>query len=83
METKFFVAESYRYRESKSWEYKMVGMYADLATAKQAYHSRLAAIIKATNDFASVILYDNFGRTIATDYVDTHVEEEAEVEVEG
>lgn len=76
METKFFVAESYRYRESKNWEYKMDGMYSDLAVAKQAYHSRLAAIIKTTNDFASVILYDNWGNVIDKDYVDTHVDEE-------
>lgn len=75
METKFFVVEAYRYKESKSWEYKMVGMYSDLVTAKQAYHSRLGAIIKASNDFAMVMLYDNFGNKISSDYVDTHTDE--------
>lgn len=76
METKFFVAEAYRYRESGSWEYKLTGKYDDLTTAKQSYHSRLGAIIKASNDFAMVILYDSFGNKIMSDYVDTHTEPE-------
>ena len=80
METKFFVVEAYRYKESKNWENKMVGMYSDLVTAKQAYHSRLGAIIKASNDFAMVMLYDNFGNKISSDYVDTHVDEPEEPE---
>lgn len=71
METKFFVMECYRYAESKNWEYSLKGMYNDLNEAKQIYHSRLGAIIKATNDFAMVILYDSFGNKIMSDYVDT------------
>lgn len=78
METKFFVSEAYRYRESGSWEYKLTGKYDDLTTAKQAYHSRLGAIIKASNDFAMVILYDSFGNRIMADFVDTHTEPEEE-----
>ncbi len=76
METKFFVAEAYRYRESGSWEYKLTGKYDDLTAAKQAYHSRLGAIIKASNDFAMVILYDSFGNKIMSDFVDTTTEPE-------
>lgn len=76
METLFFVAEAYRYRESKSWEYSLKGKYTDLTSAKQAYHSRLGAIIKATNDFAMVILYDSFGNKIMSDFVDTTTEPE-------
>lgn len=74
METKFFVAEAYRYAESKSWEYKLTGMYNTLEAAKQAYHARLGAIIKATNDVAMVILYDSFGVKIDSDYVVTEPE---------
>lgn len=75
METKFFVVEAFRHKESKNWEYRMTGMYSDLATAKQIYHSRLGSIIKETNDFAMVMLYDNFGNKIMSDYVDTHIDE--------
>lgn len=82
METKFFVMEAYRYAESKNWEYSLKGMYDDLPTAKQVYHSRLGAIIKPANDFAMVILYDSFGNKIMSDFVDTHVEEEPEPEPE-
>lgn len=77
METKFFVTEAYRYAESKKWEYSLKGMYDDLTTAKQVYHSRLGAIIKASNDYAMVILFDSFGNKIQSDFVDTHVEETA------
>lgn len=76
METKFFVAEAYRYKESGNWEYSLKGMYDDLTVAKQMYHSRLGALIKATNDFVMVILYDSFGNRIMADFVDTHVEPE-------
>lgn len=76
METKFFVVRAYRYKESGGWEYGLVGMYNDLPTAKQAYHDNLGRIIKATNDFAMVILFDSYGTTIERDYVDTHVEPE-------
>jgi hypothetical protein len=52
METKYFVAKAYRYKESGSWEYSLVGMYSDLSSAKQAYHDNMGRIIKNTNDFA-------------------------------
>ena len=74
METKFFVMEAYRYKESGKWEYNLKGMYDDLNAAKQVYHARLGAIIKDSNDFAMVILYDSFGNKIQSDFVDTHVE---------
>lgn len=76
METKFFVVRAYRYRESGSWEYNLVGMYDSLSVAKQAYHANMGAIIKATNDFAMVILFDSFGNRIDADFVDTHTEPE-------
>ena len=82
METKFFVCEAYRYAESKKWEYSLKGMYDDLILAKQIYHSRLGAIIKSSNDFAMVILYDSFGNKIMSDFADTHVEPEPEPEEE-
>lgn len=78
METKFFVVEAYRYAESKKWEYKHDGMFDSLAQAKQVFHSRLAAIIKNTNDFAMVMLYDSFGNRIDADYVDTSTQSEPE-----
>lgn len=74
METKFFVVRAYRYRESGSWEYNLVGMYSDLSVAKQAYHSNMGAIIKPTNDFAMVTLFDSFGTPIASDFCNTYVE---------
>lgn len=76
METKFFVVRAYRYRESGSWEYNLVGMYSDLSAAKQAFHDNMGKIIKATNDFAMVILFDSFGNEIMSDYDDTHTEPE-------
>lgn len=78
METKFFVAETYRYAESKNWEYRLTGMYDTLEAAKQAYHARLGALIKNTNDHVMVILYDSFGVRIDSDYVSTNVEPETE-----
>ena len=75
METKYFVARAYRYAsEGHSWEYQLVGMYNDLTTAKQAYHSNMAAIIKNTNDFAMCILFDSYGNKILSDYESTYVE---------
>lgn len=74
METKYFVCRAFRYKESGNWEYKMVGAYDDLSTAKQAYYSNMGSIIKPTNDFASVILYDSFGNKILSDFDDTHEE---------
>ena len=81
METKYFVAEAYRYaNESHGWEYKISGVYDTLENAKQAYHSRGGAIIKATNDHAMVIIYDSYGNKIMSDYVNTYVEPEPEAE---
>lgn len=80
METKYFVAEAYRYAESKKWEYALKGMYDDLAAAKQAYHARMAAIVKPTNDICMVIIYDSYGNRIDSDFVSTYVEPESEVE---
>ena len=80
METKYFVVRAYRYRESKSWEYKIVGMYDELSSAKQAYYSNMGAIIKQSNDFAMVILFDMYGNKIISDFDDTHTEESNAVE---
>lgn len=76
METKYFVARAYRYKESGNWEYNLVGMYNDLSTAKRAFHSNMGSIIKATNDFAMAILFDSFGNKIMSDFDDTHEEPE-------
>lgn len=80
METKFFVARAFRYKESGSWEYKIVGMYDDLTTAKQAFHSNMGAIIKASNDIAMCIIFDSFGSLIQSDFDTTYVEPEPEPE---
>ena len=82
MERKYFVARAYRYKESGSWEYGLVGMYSDLSAAKQAFHDNMGKIIKNTNDFAMCILYDSYGNRIMSDYDDTHVEPEQNEEVE-
>ena len=78
METmKYFVVRAYRYaNENHSWEYNLVGMYADISTAKQAYHDNMGRIIKPTNDFAMVILFDSYGNKIMSDFDDKHVEPE-------
>ena len=70
METKFFVAEAYRYKESGNWEWKLSGERDNLTDAKQFYHDRCSAIMKTSNDFAMVILYDNFGNKILSDFTD-------------
>ena len=80
IDTKFYVAETYRYKESGSWEYRMVGMYSDLLAAKQMFHSRLSAIIKNTNDFAMVILYDSFGNRLDYDVADFTAQPEPDPE---
>ena len=80
METKYFVAEAYRYAESKKWEYKISGVYDTLEDAKQAYNSRGGAIIKKTNDHAMGIIYDSYGNKIMSDYVISYVEPEPEAE---
>ena len=74
METKFFVVEAYRYKESGKWEYSLKGMYDSLDEAKQVFHAGLGAIIKNSNDFAMAIIFDSFGNRIDADYSDTHVE---------
>lgn len=78
MEIKYFVARAFRYKESGSWEYKIVGMYDDLTTAKQAFHSNMGAIIKASNDIAMCIIFDSFGSLILSDFDTTYVEPEPE-----
>lgn len=76
METKFFVAEAYRYKESGKWEYALKGMYDTLEEAKPVFHARCNAIMKNTNDFAMVVIFDSFGNRIMADFVDTHTEPE-------
>ena len=73
METKYFVARAYRYAESGNWEYNLVGMYADLTAAKQAYHDALAKINKPSNDFDMAILYDSYGNKIMSDFDNKYV----------
>ena len=72
METRYFVAEAYRYKSSGNWEFKAVNSYDTLYDAKNAFHARKAAITKDSNDFAVVILFDMFGNRIMGDYDDTH-----------
>lgn len=76
METMYFVAEAYRYKESKKWEYSIKGIFDNLADAKQMYHSRMASIVKASNDHAMVIVYDSYGNRVDGDFVNTYVEPE-------
>lgn len=73
METKYFVCRAFRYKASGNWEYKMVGMYDELSAAKQVYYSNMGSIIKDTNDFAMVILYDSYGNKIMSDFDSTYV----------
>ena len=82
METKFFVVEAYRYKASGNWEYKMDGMYGSLTQAKSIFHARCSAIIKDTNDFCMVMLYDNWGNRIEIDVVDTSDPSESVLEEE-
>ena len=76
METKYFVARAYRYKDSGSWEYKIVGMYDDITTAKQAFHSNMGAIIKPSNDICMCIIFDSYGSLITSDFDTTYVEPE-------
>ena len=73
METKYFVVRAYRYKSSGNWEYNLVGMYDTLSAAKQAYHDAMGKIIKSTNDFAMVIMFDSYGNKIESDYDNTYV----------
>lgn len=82
MEPKYFVARAFRYAESSNWEYKMVGMYDSLSEAKQAFHSNMGSIIKDSNDFAMVILYDCYGNKILSDYDQRIIEPEPEPPVD-
>ena len=72
MNTKYFVAEAYRYKASGNWEFKAVNSYDTLYDAKNAFHARKAAITKDSNDFAMAILFDMFGNKVLADYDDTH-----------
>lgn len=72
METKYFLTEAYRYKESGNWEYKAVGIYNTLYDAKNAFHTRKAAITKASNDFAMVLLFDMYGNKVMSDYDNTY-----------
>ena len=76
MDTIYFVAEAYRYKESDNWEFKAVNRYSSLYDAKNAFHARKAAITKASNDFAMKILFDMYGNRIMADFDDTHEEPE-------
>lgn len=80
METKYFVARAFRYKSSGNWEYNLVGMYDNISAAKQAFHSTMGSIIKATNDFAMVILYDSYGNKIMSDFDSTYEEPEPNAE---
>lgn len=82
METKYFVARAYRYKDSGSWEYKIVGMYDDITTAKQAFHSNMGAIIKSSNDICMCIIFDSYGSLITSDFDTTYVEPEPNEEAE-
>ena len=75
METKYFVVRAFRYKESKNWEYKLVGAFDDVSAAKQAYYSNMGSIIKPSNDFAMCILFDSYGNKIISDYDSTYVPE--------
>mgnify|MGYP006923391707 CR=1 FL=1 len=83
METKYFVARAFRYKESGNWEYKMVGMYDTISAAKQAYYSNMGSIINVTNDFAMVIRYDSYGNKIISDFDSTYVAPEPPEPNEG
>ena len=72
MNTKYFVAEAYRYKASGNWEFKAVNSYDTLYDAKNAFHARKAAITKDSNDFAVVILFDMYGNKVMSDFDDTH-----------
>ena len=80
METKYFVARAYRYKSSGNWEYNLVGMYDTFSAAKQAFHDNMGKIIKSTNDFAMVVLYDSYGNMIMSDFDSTYVAPEPEAE---
>lgn len=82
METKYFVSRAFRYKESGSWEYKIVGMYDTLSEAKQAFHSNMGAIIKPSNDLCMCIIYDSYGNRIDSDFDSIYVEPEPEPEEE-
>ena len=79
MEQKFFVARAFRYKESRSWEYKLVGMYDTLSEAKQAFHSNMAAIIKDSNDICMTIIFDSYGNKIDSDFDTTYIEPEPSI----
>lgn len=80
METMYFVARAFRYKDSGSWEYKMVGMYNSLNAAKQAFHSNMGSIIKDSNDIAMCIIFDSYGNRVDSDFDTTVVAPEPNIE---
>ena len=66
METKYFVAEAFRYAESKKWEYKISGVYDTLEDAKQTYHAYLGAY--AYNNHK-----DKDTKEVLTDFVSAYI----------
>lgn len=83
METRYFVAEAYRYKASGNWEFKAVNSFNNLYDAKNSFHARKAAITKESNDFVMVILFDMFGNKIMSDYDNTYVAPEPPEPNEG
>lgn len=77
-EIKYFVAEAYRYADSKNWEYSIKGIYDTISEAKQQFHSRLGAISKSSNDHVMAIIYDSLGNIVMSDFDDTATEETPE-----
>ena len=49
-----------------------MGIYNTLYDAKNAFHTRKAAITKASNDFAMVLLFDMYGNKVMSDYDNTY-----------
>lgn len=82
METKYFVAEAYRYKGSGNWEFKAVNSFNTLYDAKNSFHARKAAITKDSNDFVMVIMFDMYGNRILSDYDNTYVAPEPEPNAE-
>lgn len=82
METKYFVARAYRYKESGNWDYRLVGMYDTISAARQAFHSNMAAIIKDSNDIAMCIIFDSYGNRVDSDFDSTYVAPEPEPNAE-
>ena len=80
MGTVFFITEQYRYAASGNWEYKMVSKETDENVARSKFHARCAAVMKESNDFAMVIMYDNWGNRILWDVYDATDKPQPEIE---